>query len=493
MGNQQSRTFAPRLKEAVQPPATATLQTKPRIGPVDDPLEREADKVADAVVSNQAALFGSSPESGHARNGTAGNHPNSQETIQAQEDRLEDEEPEDLVRLKTAGAASDDSAGSLAQQAATAVSLAGQPLARDTRAYFEPRFGHDFSHVRVHTHAHARTATRALGARAFALGRNVAFAAGEFNPESHEGRRLIAHELTHVVQQGQRRAPTAPQFDGFTQTMRFNRRLRYSGGGFEPHNFEPDLRLTIRDWVAGNLRVITPTTTVGAVASSVLEQFEGLAERLGGELSLTAGSRYRFRATVNINHSSITLDAVSINGLSGPSATTEESAAEREPPDPRERLSPELRNWHQALMTSFFSFFSDGSEEFRAIFRTRSGAEPEFLSWRRVSITDGRRRLREAQTPPDDFSREFAASVELLLGYPGDEPARREIVVRRTGRTWSTESVQTVPEPTAGGDPDADLVLDRQALYAQIFEDWRNQTPRTGETRPARRSLKQRS
>ncbi len=452
------------------------MQTKPRIGPVDDPLEREADRVADAVVSNQAALFTSAAESGLGTNGAAVSNPEPQDTIQKQEERHEDEEPEDLVRLKAAGAASDDSAGSLAQRAATAVGLTGQPLGRDTRAYFEPRFGRDFSNVRIHTHAHARDASHALGARAFTLGRNIGFAGGEYAPRSPEGRRLLAHELAHVVQQDQGTAPGVPQFDGFRQIMRFNRRLRYRGGGFAPHNFAPDLRLTIREWVSDTLRVFTSTNPHNVITNSLVDQFEQLASDLGSELSLTDGSRYRFRGTVNINGQSITLSGISINGLTGPSTTSEEGGADTSPDDPRSRLTPELLNWHTALMASYFSFFSDGSEEFRAIFRTRSGAEPELLSWRRVSITEGRRRLREAQTPPSDFSRDFASSIELLLGFPGDEPVRREIVVRRTGRTWSTESVQTVPEPTTGGDPDSDLVLDRRALYGQILEDWRNQT-----------------
>jgi hypothetical protein len=77
----------------------------------------------------------------------------------------------------------------------------GEPLAPGLRAFFEPRYGHDFSRVRVHTEADAGQTARALNARAYTLGHEIAFAPGEYQPETREGRALLAHELTHVVQQ----------------------------------------------------------------------------------------------------------------------------------------------------------------------------------------------------------------------------------------------------------------------------------------------------
>lgn len=77
----------------------------------------------------------------------------------------------------------------------------GQPLDTATRAFMEPRFGHDFSPVRVHTDADADAASQSLNARAFTMGRHVVFAAGEYHPQSEHGRRLLAHELVHVQQQ----------------------------------------------------------------------------------------------------------------------------------------------------------------------------------------------------------------------------------------------------------------------------------------------------
>ena len=76
----------------------------------------------------------------------------------------------------------------------------GQPLETATRAFFEPRFGHDFSHVRVHTDSKASESARAVNALAYTVGRDVVFEAGQFAPHTNAGRRLMAHELTHVVQ-----------------------------------------------------------------------------------------------------------------------------------------------------------------------------------------------------------------------------------------------------------------------------------------------------
>src|SRR5262249_31734196 len=77
----------------------------------------------------------------------------------------------------------------------------GQPLDADTRAFMEPRFEHDFSHVRVHTDAKAAESARAVDALAYTVGRDVVFGSGRFQPNTSVGQQLLAHELTHVLQQ----------------------------------------------------------------------------------------------------------------------------------------------------------------------------------------------------------------------------------------------------------------------------------------------------
>jgi hypothetical protein len=77
----------------------------------------------------------------------------------------------------------------------------GQPLGSKIRDYFQPRFGVDLGNVRVHTDSNADRLARAIRARAFTLGNDIVFAKGEFQPGTNTGKKLIAHELTHVLQQ----------------------------------------------------------------------------------------------------------------------------------------------------------------------------------------------------------------------------------------------------------------------------------------------------
>jgi uncharacterized protein DUF4157 len=77
----------------------------------------------------------------------------------------------------------------------------GQPLDAATRAFFEPRFGHDFSKVRIHTDVKAAESAQAVNAHAYAVDQDVVFGASQYAPGTPSGNRLLAHELTHVVQQ----------------------------------------------------------------------------------------------------------------------------------------------------------------------------------------------------------------------------------------------------------------------------------------------------
>jgi hypothetical protein len=93
-----------------------------------------------------------------------------------------------------------------------------------TRAFFEPRFGYDFAHVRVHRDSEAANSARSINALAYTLGSNIVFGAGQYAPETNQGSKLIAHELAHVTQQQavgtvalQRQSAAAPATAGATQ------------------------------------------------------------------------------------------------------------------------------------------------------------------------------------------------------------------------------------------------------------------------------------
>ena len=104
---------------------------------------------------------------------------------------------------KTAGNASVSAA--LEEQEASpvkdVVGAGGTPLDGETRGFMESRLGADFSHVRVHTDARASESAQSVQAQAYTVGTDVVFQSGKYAPESDSGKRMLAHELTHVVQQ----------------------------------------------------------------------------------------------------------------------------------------------------------------------------------------------------------------------------------------------------------------------------------------------------
>ncbi len=104
------------------------------------------------------------------------------------------------VQRMSAGGMSTDVAPAVEAEI-DAMRSGGAPLDQETRAFMEPRFGHTFSQVRIHTDARAASLARALDALAFTVGNDIAFAPGQYQPGSDEGRTLLAHELTHTLQQ----------------------------------------------------------------------------------------------------------------------------------------------------------------------------------------------------------------------------------------------------------------------------------------------------
>ncbi|MCC4769555.1 DUF4157 domain-containing protein [Methanosarcina sp. DH2] len=153
------------------------LQAKIRVGQPNDIYEREADRVAEQVMRM--------PDPVLQRKCTMCDE-NEKKVLQAKESQGQ--------LLATQG----QSMPPLVHQV---LSSPGQPLDPGTRAFMEPRFDHDFSRVKVHLGAAAEQSAREMNAHAYTVGHNMVFDAGRFAPGTHEGRRLIAHELTHVVQQ----------------------------------------------------------------------------------------------------------------------------------------------------------------------------------------------------------------------------------------------------------------------------------------------------
>jgi len=138
---------------------------------VDDPLEREADAVADHVMRMP------DPPAGVSQNAPV------------------------LSRKCSAREAASTVDKNAAPVVERAVAAGGQGLDINTRGFMESRFARNFGDVRIHTDARAAESAQAVGARAFTVGRDVLFAPGEYQPQRDAGRRLFAHELVHTIQQ----------------------------------------------------------------------------------------------------------------------------------------------------------------------------------------------------------------------------------------------------------------------------------------------------
>ncbi|MFN6355283.1 MAG: DUF4157 domain-containing protein [Cyanobacteriota bacterium] len=158
----------------------AAVQAKLTVGEPNDPYEQEADRVAEQVMRMPE------PE----QTGTATKQPT--------------HGPLDRELLQAEGLPGTTPLISPSLERQLAASQAkGNPLPQATRGFMESRFGRDFSRVRIHADREAGEASKALEAKAFTHGQDVYFGAGSFEPETSEGKQLLAHELTHVVQQQQ--------------------------------------------------------------------------------------------------------------------------------------------------------------------------------------------------------------------------------------------------------------------------------------------------
>lgn len=201
--------------------AEEQIQTKLSIGQPDDQYEKEADAVADRVVNTSDADI---------QRPQANEKEEEEKTVQAKplsgpselpiQRQIEPEEEAEGIQRQVADENEEEEPIQAKSQSNTQTSVApdmgkavkstqggGQGLNGSTRHFFETRFGHDFSDVRIHADSRANHLARSINARAFTHGRDIYFNSGQYQPTQHEGRHLLAHELTHVLQQNKTYAP----------------------------------------------------------------------------------------------------------------------------------------------------------------------------------------------------------------------------------------------------------------------------------------------
>jgi hypothetical protein len=250
------------LQRALGNGAVARLiQTKLRVSQPGDPDEREADRIANLVVSMPEAAARQSID----------------RPVQEEDDDRDSEiRPKRLSPPADVAIEDDDHAA--VEDRLTATKGAGRPIADDVRGFFEPRMQTDFSGVRIHTGQDAAELNRAFNARAFAHGRDIYFSPNQYRPDTGDGRQLLAHELTHVVQQGGARQGGVQRFPLGP--------IRESGTGVVQRVAPAVAALTAAEWIALGVAGYAVaqnavTSTAGDVTYS-FDEMEGVLLPSGG-------------------------------------------------------------------------------------------------------------------------------------------------------------------------------------------------------------------
>jgi Domain of unknown function (DUF4157) len=187
------------------------MQAKLTISEPGDQYEQEADRVAETVmpmrepIGSEGVAVSEQVKDVHSQ--PVGSADAEHLHRQTMEEEMPEEEEETLQAKEVAGETPEVTPELEARLNSARGS--GQPLPESVRAFFEPRFGYDFGGVRVHTDGQAVDSARSVKARAYTLGRDIVFGSGQYAPETPAGKHLLAHELTHVVQQTGAMASTA--------------------------------------------------------------------------------------------------------------------------------------------------------------------------------------------------------------------------------------------------------------------------------------------
>ena len=181
------------------------IQAKLQISQPGDEYEQEADRVADQVMrmpdpATPAVVRPEGPPQISRLQRKCAQCEEEQIQRQPMDEEMREEEALPFQAKEVAGQTPQVTPAVKAQ--VDELRGGGQPLPESARAFFEPRFGRDFSLVRIHTDGQAAESTRAVNALAYTVGNHVVFGAGKYSPSGDDGRRLLAHELAHVTQAG---------------------------------------------------------------------------------------------------------------------------------------------------------------------------------------------------------------------------------------------------------------------------------------------------
>jgi len=179
---------------------SGTIQASLKIGHPNDKYEQEADRVADKVMRMPEPKVQLQTEEEEEEELIQPKPISDKITPLVQRQVVPEAEEKEILQTKEGA----DYTPPIAQDLESRIQElqgSGKPLPRPVRKFFEPRFDHNFSRVRIHHDSEANRLAAAINAQAFTVGHNIVFGAGRYAPRTQAGKRLMAHELTHVMQQ----------------------------------------------------------------------------------------------------------------------------------------------------------------------------------------------------------------------------------------------------------------------------------------------------
>jgi hypothetical protein len=274
-----SRTSAmpPAPQPGVSPPWP--IQARLKIGAVDDPMERQADEMADRVLRMTEPAPATPATLRRERSSSAA------QDHHEQEDSAHSSAAVARKPLPGKPSLEGTAAPPLVHEV---LGAPGHPLDFATRSFFESRFGHDFTQVRIHSDDRAAESARSVGARAYTVGRHIVFGSGQLQLGDDRGRWLLAHELAHVTQRG-------PPFPAI-----FRAPLTYDKTAFPLKPPSPlftldDAKKEVEDRKSATPSQLKSGAVKGAASGSIEEIFlwhtlarVGTRDRWGSELDLVA-------------------------------------------------------------------------------------------------------------------------------------------------------------------------------------------------------------
>jgi len=292
LGNSGTQAFLARQAVSVESPMQVQAASALNVSSPNDPAEREATSVASSVMRMAEPM----PARDIATAGGGTLHRAVSATAVPSVAATSSATPASSMARSSPSSSASAAAPGISHQISQSLS-GGAPLPDTVRGFMEPRFNASFGHVRIHTGEQAAQMSDGVSARAFTVGNHIYFGAGQYQPSSSQGKELIAHELTHVVQQGG--GATAPKIQREEKKGLLDQALDFGAGVLEfgeevgwgiVRKYSPDLEqymrkgpLALFDWLKE--KAVAAAEGVFDTITAPVRLINGIGARLSAQFA----------------------------------------------------------------------------------------------------------------------------------------------------------------------------------------------------------------